>query len=338
MTLKWNKEPGVRIQGSRPEDNAKLLAPCIAHKPDGGYRMIYTAVGPAKPFDACQGYLLSAVSDDGLHFEPEPGIRLAPREELPHLCIRALCADIVELEDGRWRIYFEARGGRQPYVVCSAISSDMLHWELEEGIRLQPPGGAGGPRYLSLPDGRSRLYYCTAPKLADGSSAKSVASAVSDDGLHFETEPDFRLRWEDAGDNPSGITTAEVIPPKWDGDCWTMYYSPWEHIPAGSGPYPKPDFNPDALADEFVTASITTDISGFRSRIRVAYSDDGLSFAGNDVVVEGGGYDSDDLEAIHAEDMSLIEIAPDRYRMYYAACDRRGNWRLASAVSGPAVA
>ena len=151
---------------------------------------------------------------DGLHFEPEPGIRLAPREELPHLCIRALCADIVELEDGRWRIYFEARGGRQPYVVCSAISSDMLHWELEEGIRLQPPGGAGGPRYLSLPDGRSRLYYCTAPKLADGSSAKSVASAVSDDGLHFETEPDFRLRWEDAGDNPSGITTAEVIPPK----------------------------------------------------------------------------------------------------------------------------
>ena len=70
----------------------------------------------------------------------------------------------------------------------------------------------------------------------------------------------------------------------------------------------------------------------------MAYSDDGLSFAGNDVVVEGGGYDSDDLEAIHAEDMSLIEIAPDRYRMYYAACDRRGNWRLASAVSGPAVA
>ena len=50
-------------------------------------------------------------------------------------------------------------------------------------------------------------------------------------------------------------------------------------------------------------------------------------------VVEGGGYTSDDLDAVHAEDMSLVEFEPGRYRMYYAACDRHGNWRIASAVN-----
>jgi hypothetical protein len=39
------------------------------------------------------------------------------------------------------------------------------------------------------------------------------------------------------------------------------------------------------------------------------------------------------LDAVHAEDMSLVEFEPGRYRMYYAACDRHGNWRIASAVN-----
>ena len=41
-------------------------------------------------------------------------------------------------------------------------------------------------------------------------------------------------------------------------------------------------------------------------------------------VREGGG--------VHAEDISVIEIEPNKYRMYYAACDRHGSWRIASAI------
>ena len=37
--------------------------------------------------------------------------------------------------------------------------------------------------------------------------------------------------------------------------------------------------------------------------------------------------------AVHAEDMSLIRIGKSEYRMYYAACDTDGNWRIASAVT-----
>jgi hypothetical protein len=49
-------------------------------------------------------------------------------------------------------------------------------------------------------------------------------------------------------------------------------------------------------------------------------------------VVEGAGYGGDGLDAVHAEDMSLLPLGDGRYRMYYAACDKDGNWRIASAV------
>ena len=336
LTQTWKKEPGARIQNSRPLDNAKVLAPCIVRNPTGGFRLFYTAVGPEKPFETCQGYILSAVSNDGLTFEPEPGIRLAPREDLPHMCIRALCCTVAQLDGGSWRMYFESRGpAERPNVICSAVSTDMLNWELEDGIRVEGFGGLGGPRYLKLPDGRDRIYSCAAVPLADGSdrTEKHVVSAVATDGLNFEMEPGFRLRAGDPGSDSQGMTAAEVVAPKQDGDRWTMFLSPWRRIPEGSGPYPKPQLNEDALADEFVVTSITGDISGFRSSILAAYSDDGLTFECGGTAVEGGGYDSDDLDGIHAEDMSLIEIESGRYRMYYACCDRYGSWRVASAVS-----
>ena len=333
ITQNWKREDGPRIQGSRPLDNAKLLAPCITHNPDGGYRLFYTAVGPAKPFAECQGYILSAISDDGLNFEPEPGIRLPAREDLPHMCRRALCCTIAELGDGRWRMYFESRGpADRPYVICSAISPDQLSWELEDGIRIEAFEGLGGPRYLPLPDGRGRIYCCAA---VAGERGKSVVSAVTTDGLNFDMEPDFRIHAEALEPEMRGMTAGEVHAPNKDGDPWTMFFSVWEKIPEGSGPYAKPRLNADAQADEFVTNSVTDDISGYRSRIFVAHSDDGLNFERAGCAIEGGGYDSEALDAVHAEDMSLIETEPGHYRMYYACCDRYGSWRIASAISEP---
>ena len=90
----WRKEPGARLEGARPLDSAKLQAPCAVCLPGGGLRLFYTAVGPAKPFPACQGYLLSAVSDDGLAFRPEPGIRLRPDPAVPHQSLRLLAPTI----------------------------------------------------------------------------------------------------------------------------------------------------------------------------------------------------------------------------------------------------
>src|SRR5262249_6935079 len=155
ITHRWRKEAGPRLQGSRALDSSKLQAPCVVRIPGGGFRLFYTAVGPAKPFPACQGYILSAVSDDGLAFRTEPGIRLAPQPAVACRCLRLVAPTVVGCAAGRWRMYVEARGpANQPTVICSAVSSDMLHWDFEDGIRLERPGGLGGPRYLPLPDGR----------------------------------------------------------------------------------------------------------------------------------------------------------------------------------------
>lgn len=330
-TCRWRKEPGARLEGSRPLDCLKVQAPCCVRVPGEGYRLFYTAIGPAKPFADCQGYILSAVSEDGLDFRTEPGIRLAPQPAMPHMSLRVLAPTITCCEDGRWRMYFESRGSAaQPTVICSAVSSDLLRWEHEDGIRLQGFNGIGGPRHVSLRDGRSRLY-CFASE-----SGQTVVSAVSSDGLNFEFEPGYRMRDRQADYDTAGITAAEVIPPQ-DGDSWTMYFSAWQDVPAGTAVPLHPSQDPDAatsgLSADFAAASIASDIAGYRSRIFVAHSRDGLTWERTGCAVEGDGYDSDELDAVHAEDMSLVSIDDCQIRMYYAACDRTGKWCIASATT-----
>jgi predicted GH43/DUF377 family glycosyl hydrolase len=74
-------------------------------------------------------------------------------------------------------------------------------------------------------------------------------------------------------------------------------------------------------------------MAGYRSRILVARSDDGVTWSREAVLIEGDGYRGTRLDAVHAEDMSLIALDDGRWRMYYAACDARGVWRIASAIS-----
>lgn len=340
---RWQREPGVRLQGSRDLDSAKLQAPGIVRLADGRFRMFYTAVGPAKPFPVCQGYLLSAISADGLTFHTEPGIRLAPRTDLPQMELRVLAPSLSDLGDGRWRMYFEARGvASHPTAICSAISTNMLDWTLEAGTRLITEGGVGGPRFVRLPDGRGRLY-CFRSEYGPGGIqtgqriSTSVISAVTTDGLQFDIEPDYRVRDKQSDAESAGITAAEVIPPTDEIDHWTMFYSAWQDIPAGVPTPLHPSHDANAVASgkslDFAAASIASDMSGYRSRIFTAFSSDGLEWQRGQCIIDGAGYGGDGPDAVHAEDMSLIRIGPQRYRMYYAACDASGVWRIASAVN-----
>ena len=340
ITHRWQKEPGPRLQGSRPLDSSKLQAPCIVRNPSGGYRLFYTAVGPDKPFTVCQGYLLSAVSDDGLLFRTEPGIRVAPQSEMAHACLRVIAPTVTSRAGGGWRMYFEARGpADHPTVICSAVSDDMLDWSYEDAIRLQNAGGVRSPRFLPLPDGRGRLYCCGSegePEQSGERSAVGVLSAVTSDGLNFEFEPGLRFR---AGqtEHEASISAAEVLAPTSPGGPWAMFYSAWQGVAPGTVVPVHPSSDPNATANglsaDFAAASIATDMAGFRSRIFLSHSADGLVWERGECVIEGAGYDGKGLDAVHAEDMSLIEIDEGRYRMYYAACDGKGRWRIASAVT-----
>ena len=350
-TQRWHKELGPRMQGSRPIDSSKVQAPCVVALPSGEFRMFYTAVGPAKPYPTCQGYLLSAVSDDGLNFRTEPGIRVAPQPDVPHMSLRVLSPSVTQYAAGCWRMYFESRGpADRPTVICSAISTDLLHWDHEDGVRLQDAGGLGGPRYLALPDGHGRLYCCRSEFGSGGlvggeRLSKNVVSAMTSDGLNFEMEPGYRMRDKQSEFDAVGITAAEVIAPDAasqrgvDGDGWTMFYSAWQDVPPGTEVPQHPSADADAetngSSEDFAAASIAADLSGYRSRIFVAHSSDGLNWTRGECAIEGAGYGHEGLDAVHAEDMSLVKLGDGNYRMYYAACDRDGNWRIASAVTIP---
>jgi len=260
------------------------------------------------------------------------------------MSLRVLSPTVAPCDDGRWRMYFESRGpAHRPRVVCSAISSDLLHWELEEGIRLE--GGGNnliGPRYVPLPGGGGRLY-CIAPSAqAEGPEdtaqrTPTVVSAITSDGLQFALEPGHRLQALKEREESAGITAAEVLPPSREGEPWTMFYSAWEDVPPGVvvPPHPSQDPNAEAngLSANFAAASIASDMAGFRSRIFVAHSSDGLTWNRSGCVIEGLGHGREGLDAVHAEDMSVVESGDGSYRMYYAACDASGNWRIASAFS-----
>ncbi len=332
----WKKQKHPCIEGSRPLDSSKLEAPCITAKPGGGYRLFYTGLGPAKPFPACQGYILSAVSEDGLNFKKEPGIRLAPQLDVPHMSRRVLAPSIIKLDDGRWRMYFESRGTADiPTVICSAVSTDMINWQCEEGIRLEGFDGLGGPRFLKLPDGRGRLY-CYAmgiDKAAADKSAAEIICADTTDGLNFTINTGVGFTQPQTEFESAGITAAEVIAPEAKVDNYIMIFSEWQDVPDGTEVplHPSSDINAEKCED-FAAASTASDMAGYRSRIYTAYSKDGLLWDRGECIIDGNGYGGDGADAIHAEDMSLIEIGDGIYRMYYAACDNNGKWSVTCAT------
>ena len=53
--------------------------------------------------------------------------------------------------------------------------------------------------------------------------------------------------------------------------------------------------------------------------------------------MQGGGPTTGDIDAVHAEDMSVVRLEDGRARMYYASCDAAGRWQVASAVTAEPV-
>ncbi|MCX7750946.1 MAG: hypothetical protein N2320_05360 [Candidatus Bipolaricaulota bacterium] len=92
--------------------------------------------------------------------------------------------DVVELPDGRIRMYFLGSpvppGGNTVY---SAISTDGLHFVLEPGPRFRAPE-IFDPSVVRLPDGRYRMYL---------NQNGDITSATSSDGLRFIADPGVRI-------------------------------------------------------------------------------------------------------------------------------------------------
>ena len=301
--LVWVKDSEVSVGPDTTLDSMSILTPNVVRLPGDGFRMYYTGLGPGRPISVSCGYILSAISNDGLNWSKEPGVRIDVHE--PHATHQVLCPDVVPLPDGRWRMYFQARSGNKPTVILSAVSMDGLQWEPEEGVRVANLGWSfGSPRCIYVGSSEKpeeleyRLYFhhYSYPMRTGLTARNHIISAISSDGLRFEVEPGIRIAQESEERESYAVYAPEII--RLADGSYRMYYSGW--------------------SDEI------------RGGIFSASSLDGLNF-----IKDGRPILELDrsLDCRMVSEPCVINLDDGRCRMYYEAEDQDGKRRILSATS-----
>ncbi len=94
--------------------------------------------------------------------------------------------DVVELDDGRFRMYFydiTIQQGDHP--IHSAVSSDGINFTVEEGTRFKAQN-IFDPDVVRLKDGRWRMFLNNADKIISATSSEGL-SFTADSGVRVET-------------------------------------------------------------------------------------------------------------------------------------------------------
>ncbi len=155
-----------------------LTADSGTRLPDGVSTETVVVDGTVHAWVTTMHGMLAYTSSDGVSFSPVAGTTPPGAD-----------AAVVPFAGG-WRMYFTQQlpTGK---VVESAVSSDLVDWSVEPGVRLDlgTSRATGVPDAVVLPDGRVRLYFVW----SDSSSPERIDSAVSSDGLAFTRERGDRL-------------------------------------------------------------------------------------------------------------------------------------------------
>ena len=194
----WESEPGIRLPAGGEWATQCIWSPDVIPLPDGGYRMYFEGKWQDAD-DSVRSAIVSAVSDDGLVWEQEPGARLGG-ENGSYGAPRCLYIDSAPgNRASRYRLYasdFEA------HQIVSAKSDDGLQFELEPGVCISREKKLESyevyaPEVLRLAAGGYRMYYAgwvPAPEVPAGSKFHGrIFSAFSEDGLQWLKDPDVCL-------------------------------------------------------------------------------------------------------------------------------------------------
>jgi len=300
--LSWIKDKHIAIDSDSVLDDENVLSPNVVELQNGALRMYYMGFGSGRPNKESEGYILSAISKDGVNWEKESGIRLDI--DARYNFNRVLSPEVIHLEDGKYRMFFEARISGEPSVVASAISREGLIWRYEHGFRISNPNcSLGTPRCLyfyddTIDDYVYRLYFHSSPyPFYSGLSAdNNILSAVSTNGFDFIIEEGVRVG-QDSLDRESRIVYAADVIMLSKGD-FRMYYSGW-----------------------------SDNISG---GVFSAYSTDGLNWVKEKKPI----LDLDrQLDINMVSEPCVISMSNGRVRMYYEAEDNGGKRHILSALS-----
>jgi hypothetical protein len=287
-----------------------VVSPRVVRLADGSYRLYYTQIlaregfaAGANDYDNASTRILSAKSDDGQTWTPEPGVRLSA-EQGGAGEFRVASSEVVPVGDGRrLRMYFECCPGTQSISnsIKSALSDDGgITWSVEPGNRIADTGNYMAPRIVHLADGRVRLYCCKRDV--------GIVSAISKDGLAFEMEPGVRVAQDGKYDKVAAFACDILRMPN---GAYVMYYAGY------------------AAAN--------------RAYILRALSDDGLLWRKSaQPVVSPAGPGTGAWDAVKCSEVSLYRLPENAQgrrvcRMVYEACDgtsagERGVWRIAGAT------
>ena len=231
----WDKDQQAAIEVNQAVATSGALTPNVVALQGGGYRMYYTGFAPGISQKHHSGHILSASSKDGLSWHKEYGVRIDIHS--PKASRRTLCPEVVPNPEGGFRMYYEARGSNTPTVILSAISTDGLTWDLEDGIRVgDDQWSYGTPRCLYFPTSQGLLYrlyfhHYSFPLSAGLGAQNHIISATSYDGINFDIEPGVRISQQTERETMA-VYAPEVIRLK--NDTFRMYYSAWtEEIHGG---------------------------------------------------------------------------------------------------------
>jgi hypothetical protein len=182
--LSWTFESGRRVQTSGDCGHVR------AFRLDDGRVRVYCR-NPS-------GILAYISSDEGQTMTSETGLMITNAQAgSPRLST----GGIVRTKDGRWRMYFsdESTGAPPgPMKIFSAVSTDLLSWTVEPGVRIGSGATASGsathPSAILNADGSVSVAY-TRFSYA-GSSDPTISAvwiATSSDGLTFTRDESTKL-------------------------------------------------------------------------------------------------------------------------------------------------
>lgn len=203
---------------------------------NGQYRMYYSAEPEISGF---QGQVYSVLSEDGIHWKQEEGIRLK----------WATFPSVLKTPDARFRMYFQNQG-----VIKSAISSDGLSWSEESGVRIDTVDSLGlnldnvaDATVLKVEDIYLMVYRGTInqrySQRVPNPDTQFFFWATSQDGLTFEKKG---MALDSRNEEFKGMVGGPELVP-WEDGSLRLYF--WSYKGIYHITYKDSSFSQDAVFD-----------------------------------------------------------------------------------------
>lgn len=173
--LTFTEEDGVRLESGHPKgyDSATgIVHPSVIQLYNGQYRVFYDTLNTFDPDSTWR--ILSAISDDGLNFTVEEGVRIKPKTDMPG-DTQYVWSPYIRKKKGTYYLYFGAQYDEKPltrngiYVAKSKNGKDftvdptpLVYRDPDLGKAKDTDGGMNGaPQdpFLINMNGKLRLYF-----------------------------------------------------------------------------------------------------------------------------------------------------------------------------------